>query len=149
MPEPTSEGLELRVRRLYPHASVAANDGIWLVRRDRSDAPDGVVRWWLDPDVARARYDAQALILEANPAATKLFGRELVGHHWQEFVTAGSTEEVGLMLQILSEIGAAESRFRLPMPDGSLLEFDSYTEGSGEEFTSAYRVVPDSPDTAT
>jgi len=92
--------------------------------------------------VARTRYDRQALILEANEAAAELFGRELVGHHWQEFVTAGSTEEVALMLDILAEVGAAESRFRLPMPDGALLEFDSYTEVAGDEFTSSYRLVP-------
>ena len=46
------------------------------------------------------------------------------------------------MLAILAEVGAAESRFRLPMPNGSLLEFDSYTEVDGDEFVSAYRLVP-------
>ena len=142
MPEPTPTGLELRVRRLYPHARVDADSGTWLVRRDRDDVADSEAKWWLEPDVARARYDAQALILEASDSARELFGRELVGHHWQEFVTAGSTEEVGLMLDILADLGAAESRFRLPMPDGALLEFDSYTEVSGDEFTSCYRVVP-------
>ena len=56
----------------------------------------------------------------------------MVGHHWQEFVTPGSTEQVSATLEILAEIGAAESRFRMPRGDGSLVEFDSYTEVDGE-----------------
>jgi PAS domain-containing protein len=92
--------------------------------------------------VARVRYDAQALILEANDAAQSMFGRPMVGHFWQEFVTPGSTEQVTVMLEILAEVGAAESRFRMPRPDGSLLEFDSYTEADGDEFATAFRPVP-------
>lgn len=142
MSDPTPEGMELRIRRLYPHAHVDRSEAGWLVHRDRDGVVPQEVQWWLDPSVARARYDAQALILEANDSARHLFRRELEGHHWQEFVTAGSTDEVDVMLAILAEVGAAESRFRLPMPDGSLLEFDSYTEVDGDEFVSAYRLVP-------
>jgi PAS domain-containing protein len=88
------------------------------------------------------RYDAQALILEANEPAEAFFGRAMVGHHWQEFVTPGSTEQVGAMLDILAEVGAAESRFRMPRGDGSLIEFDSYTEVDGEVFETVFRRVP-------
>ena len=144
MPEPTVTGLELRLRRLYPHASVVLEDDGWTVHRDRPGSSGVDTQWWLDPGVARVRYDAQALILEANDAATELFARNLVGHHWQEFVTPGSTEQVTVMLEILAEVGAAESRFRMPLPDGSLLEFDSYTEVVGDELTTAFRTVPGS-----
>jgi PAS domain-containing protein len=87
----------------------------------------------------RVRYDAEALIVEANAAAEALLGRRMVGHHWQEFVTPGSTEQVSAMLAILAEVGRAESRFRMPRADGSLLEFDSYTEVVGEGFTTVMR----------
>jgi PAS domain-containing protein len=141
MPEPTTEGLELRLRRLYPHAAVVDEHGAWAVRRDRGEDDGAQTRWWLDPGVARVRYDAQALILEANDAAVAMFGRQLVGHHWQEFVTPGSAEQVTVMLEILAEVGAAESRFRIPRADGSLLEFDSYTEVAGDEFGTALRPI--------
>jgi hypothetical protein len=63
----------------------------------------------------------------------------MIGHYWQEFVTPGSTDQVGIMLDILAEVGAAESRFRMPRGDGQLLDFDSYTETRGEEFVTVFR----------
>ena len=83
--------------------------------------------------------DHEGRILEANPAAETFFGRALVGHHWQEFVTPGSTEQVAAMLEILASIGSAESRFRIPAADGSLVEFDSFTKVEGETFTTIMR----------
>ena len=139
MPEPTPDGLALRLHRLYPHARVEADGDHWTVRRDPAGAEEPTEAWWADPALARVRYDAQALILEANEAAQALLGRTLVGHHWQEFVTPGSTEQVSAMLAILSEAGRAESRFRMPRADGSLLEFDSYTEVDGEGFMTVMR----------
>ena len=142
MPEPTPDGLVIRLHRLYPHARVEIDGDRWTARRD----PEGAMgaeqpteSWWTDPAMARVRYDAQALILEANGAAEALLGRTLVGHHWQEFVTPGSTEQVSAMLAILAEVGRAESRFRMPRADGSLVEFDSYTEVDGEGFTTVMR----------
>jgi len=142
MPEPTPNGLALRLRRLYPHAQVEVGPDGWIARRDRGT--DGHVQeaWWTDERLPRVRYDTLALILEANEAATRFFEREMVGHHWQEFVTPGSTDEVGVMLEILAEAGAAESRFRMPRGDGSLVEFDSYTVAEGNEFTTVFRPVP-------
>jgi len=140
MPEPTPGGLELRLRRLYPHAAVVVGEEGWVVHRD-DDASQGDGNWWLETSVARVRYDGEGLILEANDEATAMFGRQLVGHHWQEFVTPGSSEQVAVMLEILAEAGAAESRFRMPRSDGSLLEFDSYTEVAGDEFKTAFRPV--------
>ncbi len=137
MPEPTAEGLELRLRRLYPHAHVHDAGGRWMVSRDREATGDEV--WWDDPTLPRVRYDSDALILEANDAAQRLLGRSLVGHHWQEFVTPGSSEQVSTMLAILAEVGAAESRFRMPGGDGSLIEFDSYTQVDGETLTTTMR----------
>jgi hypothetical protein len=139
MPEVTWDGLALRLRRLYPHASVDVEGDRWTARRDRSDGQAAAEPWWRDEHLPRVRYDAQALILEANEQAEAFFGRSMVGHHWQEFVTPGSTDQVGVMLEILAEVGAAESRFRMPRGDGRLLEFDSYTEVRGEEFVTLFR----------
>jgi PAS domain-containing protein len=139
MPEATPEGLTLRLRRLYPHASVEVDGDRWTARRDHAGVEGTAEPWWQAPDLARVRYDSQALIIEANHQAESFFGRSMVGHHWQEFVTPGSTDQVGVMLEILAEIGAAESRFRMPHGDGRLLEFDSYTEVHGEDYVTLFR----------
>ncbi len=143
MPEPTPEGLELRLRRLYPHARVDGGPDGWTVRREAAaDAARNDGAWWTDETLPQVTYDAQALIVWANEAATALLGRTLVGHHWQEFVTPGTTEQVSGMLSILAETGAAESRFRMSRQDGVLVEFDSYTEVRGERFTTTMRPRP-------
>jgi PAS domain-containing protein len=139
MPEPTPDGLAMRLRRLYPRADVTVDGDRWLAVRDEDAADDSVGAWWDQPGLARVRYDAQALILEANPEAEALLGREIVGHHWQELVIPGSTEQVAAMLAILAELGRAESRFRMPRADGSLVEFDSYTEVDGDTFVTVMR----------
>ena len=138
MPDPSVAWLELRLHRLYPHARVSVEGGTWTARRDAMSDEAGDP-WWEDPSLARVRYDAQALILEANEAAEALLGRSMIGHYWQEFVTPGSTEQVAAMMAILAEVGRAESRFRMPRADGSLLEFDSWTEVAGEGFTTVMR----------
>jgi PAS domain-containing protein len=139
MPEATPDGLAIRLHRLYPHATVEQDGPDWDVRRDHRSTEGDSGGWWLEPDLPRVRYDAEALILEANGAAESFFGQQMVGHHWQEFVTPGSTDQVGIMLDILAEVGAAESRFRMPRGDGQLLDFDSYTETQGEEFVTVFR----------
>jgi PAS domain-containing protein len=141
MPEPTIDGLALRLRRLYPHADVVPVDGHWRATREPA-SESGVADWWLAPDLPRVRYDAQALILEANDAAVELLGQPLVGHFWQEFVTPGSTEQVSRMLEILAAVGRAESRFRMPGAGGELVEFDSYTEVMDESYTTVMRPRP-------
>jgi PAS domain-containing protein len=137
MSEPTVQGLVLRLHRLYPHATVTAERDHWTVERDAGLAPEP--GWWNEPDLPRVRYDAQALILEANSSVESFVGRRMVGRYWQEFVTPGSTEQVAAMLEILGEVGTAESRFRIPAADGSLVEFDSFTEVDGETFTTIMR----------
>lgn len=139
MPEPTRDSLVLRLRRLYPHAQVVEEAGVWTATRDTESVDSPPEAWWHDDTLPLVRYDAEALILEANPAAQTLLGSRLVGHYWQEFVTPGSTEQVSEMLKILAEVGAAESRFRMPSADGSLVEFDSYTTVEGERFTTVMR----------
>jgi PAS domain-containing protein len=139
MPEPTPDGLGLRLRRLYRHARVEPLDERWMVFRDArgmGDAPDG---WWLDPELPRVRYDGQALIVEANAAAETLLGQRLVGHHWQEFVTPGATERVADMVEIIMEAGVALSRFRMPGANGESVEFDSFTEYDGSTLTTIMR----------
>ena len=139
LPEPTPELLALRLRRLYPHARVVDDGERWTATRDAEGVAVPPAAWWLDDALPRVNYDAQALILEANQAAQRLLGSDLIGHYWQEFVTPGSTEQVSAMLSILTDVGAAESRFRMPAADGSLVEFDSYTIVEGERFTTIMR----------
>lgn len=138
-PEITPDLLALRLRRLYPHARVEVDDDRWRISREPREGDDVAAAWWADPALPHVTYDAQALILEANDAARQLLGRTLIGHHWQEFVTPGSTEQVSAMLAILADVGRAESRFRMPGADGSLVEFDSYTEVDGETFITIMR----------
>lgn len=63
----------------------------------------------------------------------------MVGHHWQEFVIPGSTDQVAIMLEILAEIGAAEACFRMPRGDGGLMGWDSFTEMSGHAYVTVFR----------
>jgi PAS domain-containing protein len=139
LPEPTPDLLALRLRRLYPHARVVDDGERWTATRDAQGVTAPPEAWWRDAGLPRVNYDAQALILEANEAAQRLLGSDLIGHYWQEFVTPGSTEQVSAMLAILADVGAAESRFRMPGADGSLVEFDSYTIVEGERFTTIMR----------
>ena len=141
MPEPTPEGLALRLRRLYVHARVEPLDGRWMAFRDGRDlveAPDG---WWLAPDLPRVRCDEQSLIFEANEAAEILFGRPLIGRHWHDFVAPGASADVDAMVAIVMRAGTARTRFRLPSAGGSSIEFDSFTEFDGVTLTSIMRPV--------
>jgi PAS domain-containing protein len=142
MPDPSPEGLALRLRRLYPHARVEPADGRWLVFRDETGLVGPADRWWLDPELPRVHYDAQGLIHDANEAAERMLGSPLAGHFWQEFVTGGTTEQVSTFLELIRDVGVVVSRFRMPGADGSLVEFDSFTEVAGESFTTVMR--PDS-----
>jgi PAS domain-containing protein len=138
MPEPTPEGLELRLRRLYPHARVEATDESWAVFRDSAGEGD-TSGWWRAEGLPTVRYDGQGLILAANEAAHDLLGTELVGRHWQDLVTPGTTDQVASVLRLIAEQGWAVSRFRMPRPDGYLFEFDSYTEVIGDQFLTIMR----------
>jgi PAS domain-containing protein len=140
MPEPTPEGLALRLRRLYPHADVEDRGDRWVVRRGRDDdAQPQRAEWWLDPALATVDYDSDGLIVRANDAATALLGPSLVGRHWQELVTPGSNDQVGPIIDLIRQAGSAVSRFRMPAHDGSLVEFDSYTSANGEMLRTVMR----------
>ncbi len=148
MPEATPDGLMLRLRRLYPHARVDAQGDHWLVSRDaatvddQGDEDDAGDRWWTADGLATVRYDEQGLILAANEPAKVLLGRDVVGRHWQDLVTAGTTDQVAAVLRLIKEAGWAVSRFRMPSSDGHLFEFDSYTEASGDGFMTIMRAPP-------
>ena len=139
MPEPTPDGLALRLRRLYPHARVEPGDGAWTVIRDAPGASETTDEWWRAEGLPAVRYDRQGRIFEANDAARSLLGSGLVGQHWQELVTAGTTDQVAAVLRLIAEVGWAVSRFRMPGPDGYLFEFDSYTEVAGDAFLTVMR----------
>ena len=140
MPEPTPDGLMLRLRRLYPHARVEADHETWSVFRDAAGIADATEEWWRTDGLPAVRYDGQGLIFEANDAAQALLGSELVGRYWQELVTPGTTDQVAAVLRLIAEVGWAVSRFRMPGPDGYLFEFNSYTEVSGDAFLTLMRM---------
>jgi hypothetical protein len=142
MPEPTPDGLAIRLRRLYPHARVENQDGTWAVFRDPSTVAEPTGKWWQTEDLPAVRYDGLGLIFEANDAARSVLGADIVGQHWQELVTAGTTDQVAAVLRMIAEAGWAVSRFRMPGPDGYLFEFDSYTEVSGDAFMTVLRPTP-------
>ncbi len=86
------------------------------------------------------------MIEEANEPAETLFGRQMAGHYWQEFVTATSSEQVETMLRLMLEVREATSRFRTPDASGRLIEFDSWTSVDGETFTTVMRPVRPIPE---
>jgi PAS domain-containing protein len=140
MSEPSVEGLGLRLRRMFPHARVkAAEPDRWIADRDGGAGHPDVTSWWTDPALPCVRYDDRGLILEANQAAVDLLGVQLVGHHWHEFVTPGSQDQVQSVLDLLREAGAATSRFRMPTAEGRLVEFDSYTRLLGADLQTIMR----------
>lgn len=146
LPEPEHDALALRLRRLYPRATVEATADGWVARRDgpvadRPPAASAGGAWWTQQRVARVRYDGEGLILEANEAASELLGTLLVGHHWQELVTSGTDQEVATVLALLREAGEAVSRFRMPGPGGELVEFDSWTRVDGDRYETRMRRV--------
>ena len=143
MPEPTPDGLTLRLRRLYPHAHVEVHEDAWSVYRDAPGAAEPTDHWWRAEGLPAVRYDSQGRIFQANDAAVALLGTQLVGRHWQELVTAGTTEQVSAVLRLIADVGWAESRFRMPGADGYFFEFDSYTEVSGETYQTIMRRRPD------
>jgi PAS domain-containing protein len=142
MATPTMDGLALRLRRLYPHARVERDGASWIVQRDPEGVDGSADGWWLDDDLPAVTYDDDALIVDANEAAKRLLGSPLIGHHWQEFVTAGGTGRVAEFLPIIRKAGVVNSRFRMPRDDGSLVEFDSHTEVHGRRFRTVMRLRP-------
>ena len=127
LPESRPAELAIRLRRLYPHAQVFAEDDRWTVVRDeaQSGAAD---HWWRLDSLPEVRYTDRGLIIEANVAAQDLLGSPLVGRHWHELVTPGTTAQVDQVIDLIVAQGGAVSRFRMPGRDGELVEFDSYTE---------------------
>ncbi len=139
MPDPTPEGLALRLRHLYPHARVEVLSDGWIAYRDSAGSSPVPGDWWTDPSHARVRYDDNALIVWANPAAVALLGMPLVGRHWQELVTPATEDDVLPALAVIRDTGVAVSRFRMPTADGSLFEFDSHTHVDDAGFETVLR----------
>jgi PAS domain-containing protein len=146
MPEPTTEGLALRLHRVYPHASVTTDGETWVAKREGESAAavDGdrpQDDWWTEQGLPRVRFDVQGLIEEANAAAEAMFGRQLAGHYWQEFVTATSNSQTQTIIQLIAKAGHAESRFRSPDASGRLIEYDTRTTVEGDTLTTVMRPV--------
>jgi PAS domain-containing protein len=140
MPDPSADGLALRLHRVFPHARVMASDPQrWVAHRDGTDHGGPEAPWWHDERLPRVRFDDRGLILDADRAAVELLGEPLVGRHWQELVTPGSQDQVATVLDIIRAAGEVVSRFRLPAADGQLVEFDSHTRIDGDEFETVMR----------
>jgi PAS domain-containing protein len=134
MPEPTPEGLQLRLRRSYPYATVdGADPARWRVGRDPRIDPDPVD--WQDPSLARTVALDTSLIVEANEAALELLGRDLVGRHWQELALPSSLDQRLEMRDYYVANGGAESTFRLLGGRGELVDYDYRLSWEADHFT--------------
>ncbi len=133
IPEPTPQGLELRLRRSYPYASV---DGTaperWRVSRDPRVDPAPV--HWGDPTLPRTVALDTSLITEANEAALELLGHDLVGRHWHELALPSSLDQRLQMRDYYVANGGAESTFRLVGPSGELVDYDYRLTWAGDHF---------------
>ncbi len=133
MPEPTPQGLEIRLRRSYPYATVDGSDAErWRVTRDPRVDPAPVD--WDDPGLARTRALDTSLIVEANDAALVLLGQDLVGRHWQELALPSSLDQRLQMRDYYVEHGGAESTFRLIGASGELVDYDYRLSWGGDHF---------------
>jgi PAS domain-containing protein len=134
IPEPTPEGLELRLRRSYPHATVVeAKPAEWRVDRDAGPARPPVD--WAAPNLARTVALDTSLIVEANEAALELLGRDLVGRHWHELAVPSSLDRRLQMRDFYVANGGAESTFRLVGAGGRLVDYDYRLTWHGDRFT--------------
>jgi PAS domain S-box-containing protein len=134
MPEPTLAGLQLRLRRSYPYATVESMESArWRVARDPRAAPATVD--WQDPKLARTIALDTSLIVEANEAALELLGPDLVGRHWQELALPSSLDQRLEMRDYYLANGGAESTFRLVGAGGELVDYDYRLSWEGDHFT--------------
>ena len=133
IPEPTPQGLELRLRRSYPYASVDGTEPErWRVSRDPRVDPAPVD--WDDPSLPRTVALDTSLIVEANEAALGLLGPDLVGRHWQELALPSSLDQRLQMRDYYIANGGAESTFRLLGPSGELVDYDYRLTWAGDHF---------------
>ena len=134
IPEPTPNGLQLRLRRSYPYASVDVDDTAhWRVTRD--PRADGQPRDWEDPALACTVALDTSLIVEANEPALQLLGRDLVGRHWHELALPSSLDQRLQMRDYYVATGGAESTFRLLGAAGELVDYDYRLSWQGDRFT--------------
>ncbi|MEA2675858.1 MAG: hypothetical protein QOI92_3050 [Chloroflexota bacterium] len=133
IPEPTPEGLELRLRRSYPFAVVAAIEPAhWRVLRDPRI---GATVNWDDPALPSTLALDTSLIVEANAAALRLLGDDLIGRHWHELALPSSLDQRLQMRDFYVAQGGAESTFRLVGGSGRLVDYDYRLRWQGDRFT--------------
>jgi PAS domain-containing protein len=134
IPEPTPMGLELRLGRSYPYASVEAiGENRWQVSRDQRTERPAVQ--WDDPSLACTVALDTSLITEANEPALKLLGRDLVGRHWHELAVPSSLDQRLEMRDFYVANGGAESTFRLSGAGGQLVDYDYRLQWHGDTYT--------------
>lgn len=133
IPEPTPEGLELRLQRTYPHATVQPRGPEhWHVARDPRANSTPVN--WDDTGLARIVALDTSLIVEANETALELLGHDLVGRHWQELALPSSLDRRLQMRDFYIANGGAESTFRLVGAGGVMVDYDYRLSWLGDRF---------------
>lgn len=142
MSDPTAEGLERRLRRTWPHATVLAADDAWIVTRDGPDgrpagSPDG---WWDDARLPRVVWDREALIVEANEAAATHLGvpGRLVGRHWYDLVAPANLEDAHRLVRSALDRDFLRST-ALRRPDGTSASHEYVTRREGHLFVTVMR----------
>jgi len=134
IPEPTPDGLELRLRRSYPYATVDGSDpACWRVARDPRRDPEPVD--WEDPRLLRTVALDTSLIVEANQPALELLGGDLVGRHWHELALPSSLDQRLQMRDYYVANGGAQSTFRLVGASGEMVDYDYRLSWHGDRFT--------------
>ncbi len=133
IPEPTPEGLELRLRRSYPYATVDGSDpACWHVARDPRLDPEPVN--WEDPRLLRTVALDTSLIVEANQPALELLGGDLVGRHWHELASPSNLDQRLQMRDYYVANGGAQSTFRLIGASGEMVDYDYKLSWQGDRF---------------
>ncbi len=140
IPDPTPGRLAHRLHRIYPEASVAAEEAtIWRVHRDRRDTTLAM-GWWLDDSLTRVVWDEEALIVDANRhAAAYLGASQLVGRYWYEILVDTAGQDGARFRDLVRDLGEVESTWQLIGRDGRRREYDHHTHVEGELFVTVMR----------
>ena len=124
MPEPTMMGWCSACGGCTRTPRCSAEGDTWLARArwpqrlQRVDGARLADGWWTEPALPRVRFDVPGTRSRTRTqSAETLFGRQMAGHYWQEFVTATSSEQVETMLQLMRKVRSGHSRFRIARRD--------------------------------
>jgi PAS domain S-box-containing protein len=152
----TAEGLAREIRQAYPNASVHVGNAWadlrqasrWYVYRDPSvarQASNG--DWWHDPDLPRTVAEANGRYVDANEAASQLFGvprATIVGASIGSFTRHEDDQALGQRLfEELTRCGELCSTAVVVTPSGAEvpIEFRTTRSDNDDSFTTIMRPV--------